>query len=162
MADVYAFLELEGVEGEAQDSEYQGKIELQSFSWGASNNSSYAVGTGSGISKGHIHDISFSKYTCKASLRLFERAVTGKPVPKGKLSLLKLTGDKKIPYFVVDLENVVVTSYQIAAHSDGQLPTESSTIHFVIAKSKYQPQGNEGDPSGNVDFGWNLQKNAPA
>ncbi len=162
MADVYAFLELEGIDGEAQDSEHSGKIELQSFSWGASNNSSFAVGTGSGISKGQIQDISFSKFTCKASLRLFERAVNGKPVPKGKLSLLKLTGEKKIPYFEVELENVVVTSFQIAAHGDGQLPTESSTLHFVQMKSKYLPQGNEGDPSGNVDFVWNLQKNVAA
>ena len=50
----------------------------------------------------------------------------------------------------------------IAAHGDGQLPTESSTLHFVQMKSKYLPQGNEGDPSGNVDFGWNLQKNVAA
>ena len=49
MADIYAFLELEGIPGEAQDSEYKDKIELQSFAWGASNNSSYTSGTGSGI-----------------------------------------------------------------------------------------------------------------
>ena len=34
MADVYAFLELKDIEGEAQDSKYEKKIELQSFSWG--------------------------------------------------------------------------------------------------------------------------------
>ena len=56
-ADVFAFLELEGIEGEAQDSHYHGKIELQSFSWGASNNSSFAVGTGGSVGKGQIHDI---------------------------------------------------------------------------------------------------------
>jgi type VI secretion system secreted protein Hcp len=163
MADeIYAFLELEGIEGEATDSEYDGKIALHSFAWGASNNSSFAHGTGGSVSKGHIHDISISKVTCKASLRLFERAVTGKHVPTGKLVLCKMQGETKIPYFVVDLEHVVVTSYQIAAGGGGQLPMESATLHFVIAKSKYQPQGNEGDASGNVDFGWNLQKNVPA
>ena len=44
MADIYAFLELEGIPGEAQDSAYKDKIELQSFAWGASNNSSYTSG----------------------------------------------------------------------------------------------------------------------
>jgi hypothetical protein len=29
-------------------------------------------------------------------------------------------------------------------------------------QSHYKPQSNEGDPLGNVDFGWNLQKNEAA
>jgi len=162
MADVYAFLELEGIEGEAQDSDHTGKLELQSFSWGASNNSSFAVGTGGGVSKGQIHDISVSMFTSKASLRLLELAVTGKHIATAKLSLCKLSGDKKIAYFELDLEHVVVTSLQMAAGSDGQLPMESATLHFVKVKCKYQPQGNEGDAVGSVDFGWDLQKNQAA
>ena len=161
-ADVFAFLELEGIEGEAQDSDHQGKIELQSFSWGASNNSSFATGTGGSVGKGQIHDISISMYTSRASLRLMERAVNGQHINKAKLSLLKQSGDKKIPYFELDLEHVVVTSFQISAHSGGQLPMELATLHFVKVKSKYLPQGNEGDATGNVDFGWDLQKNVAA
>jgi type VI secretion system secreted protein Hcp len=162
MANIYAFLELQDIEGESQDPKYEKKIELQSFSWGASNNSSFASGTGSGIGKGQVHDISCSKFTDRSSLRLMERAVNGKPIDSGKLTLLKQSGDTKIAYFELDLTNVVVTSFHVAAGSDGQLPMESLTLHFVEVKSKYLPQGNEGDPSGNVDFGWNLQKNAAA
>ena len=125
-ADVFAFLELEGIEGEAQDSDYQGKIELQSFSWGASNNSSFAVGTGASVGKGQIHDISISMYMSRASLRLMERAVNGLHVNTGKISLLKLSGDKKIPYFEIDMDHVVVTSHNISAHGGGQLPMELS------------------------------------
>lgn len=161
-ADVFAFLELEGIEGEAQDLDYQGKIELQSFSWGASNNSSFAVGTGASVGKGQIHDISISMYMSRASLRLMERAVNGLHVNTGKISLLKLSGDKKIPYFEIDMDHVVVTSHNISAHGGGQLPMESATLHFVKVKTKYLPQGNEGDAQGNVDFGWDLQKNVSA
>ena len=39
---------------------------------------------------------------------------------------------------------------------------ESFTLHFVKVESKYLPQGNEGDPAGNVEFGWDLQKNVTA
>jgi hypothetical protein len=39
---------------------------------------------------------------------------------------------------------------------------ESATLHFVKVKTKYLPQGNEGDATGNVDFGWDLQKNVAA
>jgi type VI secretion system secreted protein Hcp len=162
MADVYAFLDLEGIPGESQDSEYTDKIELQSFSWGASNNSSYATGTGSGIGKGQIHDISCSKFADKASLKLMERAVNGKPIPSGKLSLLKLSGETKMAYLELELTDIVVTSWQVAAGADGHLPMESMTLHFVKVQSHYKPQGNEGDPAGNIDFGWDLQQNVAA
>jgi type VI secretion system secreted protein Hcp len=162
MADIYAFLDLAGIEGESQDSEYTNKIELQSFSWGATNNSSFASGTGSGIGKGQIQDISCSKYTDKASLKLMERSVTGKPIDSGKVSLLKQSGDTKIAYFEIDLTNVVVTSFQVSATGDGSLPMEAFTLHFVKAQSHYKPQGNTGDPAGNVDFGWDLQQNQSA
>jgi type VI secretion system secreted protein Hcp len=161
-ADVFAFLELEGIEGEAQDSEYEGKIELQSFSWGATNSSSFAVGSGGSVAKGQIHDISVSMYTSRASLRLMERAVNGLHIKKGKISLLKLSGEKKIAYFEVDLDHVLVTGFHISAHGGGQLPMESATLHFAKMKTKYLPQGNEGDAQGNVDFGWDLQKNVAA
>jgi type VI secretion system secreted protein Hcp len=162
MADIYAFLELEDIPGEAQDSEYKDKIELQSFAWGASNNSSYTSGTGSGIGKGQVQDISISKFTCKASLKLLERAVSGKPIPTGKLTLLKLSGDTKVAYFEAELENVVCTSFHISAGGGGQLPMESATLHFVKVKSTYKPQANEGDATGPIEFGWDLQKNEAA
>jgi len=162
MADIYAFLDLEGIEGESQDSDYTNKIEILSFSWGATNNSSYSSGTGSGIGKGQIQDMSFSKYADKASLKLMERAVNGKPIDSGKLSLLKQSGDTKIAYLEYDLTNVVVTSFQQSATGDGQLPMESFTLHFVKVQSHYKPQGNTGDPAGNIDFGWDLQQNTSA
>jgi type VI secretion system secreted protein Hcp len=158
-ANIYAFLELEGIEGESQDSQYTNKIELQSFAWGASNNSSFEHGTGASIGKGQIHDIACSKYTDKSSLKLFERAVNGKHINSGKVSLLKQSGDTKIPYLEIKLTNVAVTSFNLAAGSGGDLPVESFSLHFVKMHANYLPQGNEGDPTGNVDFGWNLQQN---
>ena len=162
MADIYAFLELEGIEGEAQDKDYTNKIEILSFSMGAANSSSFASGTGSGVAKGTFSDINFIKHTDKASVKLFERTINGKPINRGKLSLLKLSGETKIAYLVYELTNIAVTSWQISGTSDGTLPTESFSLAFVQIQTHYQPQGNEGDPAGNVDFGWNLQQNAPA
>jgi type VI secretion system secreted protein Hcp len=162
MADIYAFLDLEGIEGEAQDSDYEGKIEILSVSLGASNTSSYGSGTGPSVAKGNIQPINFTKYTDKASVELFKRAVTGKPIDSGKLTLLKLSGDTKIPYYKVDMTNVVVTSFQTAASGDGNLPMESFSLSFVEVQLVYQPQGNEGDPAGNKDFKWNLQKSSVA
>lgn len=159
MAQIYAFLDLEGVEGESQDDAYQKKIELQSVSWGSTNNSSFRAGTGSGIGQGDTHDISCTKYTDKASLTLHQKCTMGKVIPSGKLTLLKQQGDSKIAYFEVKLTNIVITSWHISGSGDGNLPMESFTLHFVKHESSYKPQGNEGDPAGNVDFSWDIQKN---
>ena len=157
--EIFAFLDLDGIEGEAEDSKFSKQLALQSVGWGATNSSSYAQGTGpTSQSKGQLHDISFSKYMCKGSLRLLERAVSGKPITKGTLSLVKMVGEEKHAYFVVNLENVLVTSLHISANG-GILPMESCTISYVVAKPEYKPQGNEGDASGKIHWGWNTQTN---
>jgi type VI secretion system secreted protein Hcp len=159
MAQIYAFLHLEGVQGESQDDKYTDKIELQSFSWGSSNNSSFRAGTGSGIGQGDTHDISCTKYTDRASLNLHKLCTTGKVCPSGKVTLLKQQGEDKIPYFEVDLTNVVITSWNISGSGDGNLPMESFTLHFVKHKSTYKPQSDPGDATGGVEFSWDIQKN---
>jgi type VI secretion system secreted protein Hcp len=159
MAQIYAFLELDGIEGESQDSDYAKKIELQSMSWGSTNNSSFRHGTGSSIGQGDTHDISCSKYTDKASLNLHKYCTIGKVIPSAKLTLLKQQGDSKIAYFEVKLTNVVVTGWHLNAGGDGNLPVEQFNLHFVKHESSYKPQGDSGDPQGNVDFNWDIQKN---
>src|SRR3979490_1154119 len=126
--DVYAFLELDGIEGEAQDSKYEKKIELQSFSWGASNSSSFASGTGGSTAKGQIHDISVSMYTSRASLWLMQRAVNGQHIKKGKLTVGNLHGETKMGYFELELRHGVVAASHTAAGGDGHLPMESATL----------------------------------
>jgi type VI secretion system secreted protein Hcp len=160
MVGLYAFIDLEGIEGEATDQDYKDKIEVQSVSWGGTNHSSFKHGTGGTISKGQMHEISFSKYMCKASLKLFERCVDGSHIPTGTLTLCKMSGDdNKIKYFEVELDKVYVTSYNVSAHGGGDLPMESITLSFVQAKTKYLPQKNEGYAAGNIGFGWDMQRN---
>ena len=160
MADeIFAFLHLEGIEGEAEDSKYKNCLALLSVGWGATNSSSYSQGTGpTSHNKGQLHDISFSKYMCKGSLRLLERALTGKPIKNGTLSLVKQVDNNKFAYFEVKLQDVLVTSLHISANG-GILPMESCSISYVVAKPEYKPQGNEGDASGKIHWGWNTQTN---
>lgn len=160
MAQIYAFLELQGIDGESRDQEYQDKIELQSVQWGSSNHSSFEHGTGSGIGIGAMHNIVCSKYMDKASLNLHKYCMTGKVIPSGQVTLLKLQDQTKIAYFKVKLTNIVVTSWNLSGNGDGQLPMETFELHFVKSESTYLPQGDSGDPEGNVDFNWDIQANA--
>jgi len=53
MAVVDYFLKIDGIDGESQDSKHKGDIELESFSWGATQagTSSYGGGMGAGKSR---------------------------------------------------------------------------------------------------------------
>jgi type VI secretion system secreted protein Hcp len=157
MADICAFLKLEGVVGEAQDANYEEHIELQSVSWGATNNSSYSTGSGPGIGTGQVHNMSFSKFMCKASTELMKRVIKGLPIDSGKLILCKRNADDPLEYYTCDMENIVITQYNFAAGNAGQLPMESFSIDFVTVKPNYVAQSNDGSGSGNHGFGWNLQ-----
>jgi len=158
--EIYAFLHLEGVDGEAEDADFKKHLALQSVAWGATNGSTFSQGTGpTSQNKGQLHDITFSKYLCAGSLRLLERALTGEPIKKGTLSLVKMVGTTKMVYFKVVLENVSVNQVHISANG-GILPMESCTISYVIARPEYKPQSNTGDAaSGKVHWGWNCQEN---
>ena len=55
-------LELEDIEGESKVEDFEKKIDISSFSWGASNSGSAHTGGGaSGGGKGNIHDMSLTK-----------------------------------------------------------------------------------------------------
>jgi type VI secretion system secreted protein Hcp len=158
MADICAFVKFDGVNGEAQDANYQDHIELQSVSWGATNNSSYSDGTGPGVGTGQVHNMSFSKYMCKASTELMKRVIKGIPIDSGRLILCKRNGDDPLEYYTCDMENIVVTQYNFHAGNSGDLATESFSIDFVIVKPNYVAQSNDGSGAGNHGFGWDLQK----
>ena len=160
MAEGFAFLKLEGIDGESQDQDYPDQIQLQSMSFGVSNAGSFGYGTGGGTGKANIQDISCSKFVDKASVRLWQYCATGKHIPSATITLLKQSDETKIDYYKYELTDVMITSYQKSASGGGDLPMESFSLAFAQIKTTYQPQGNTGDATGNVDFGWDLQKAA--
>jgi len=93
---------------------------------------------------------------------LMERAVSGKVINTGKLTLLKMSGETKLAYLELELKKCVVTGFHVSASGNGQLPMESATLHFVKVKSTYIPQSNEGHAESGVEFSWNLQTNEHA
>lgn len=159
MAEGYAFLKLEGIEGEAQDADYADHIAVQSWSQSVSNNASFGAGsTGGGVGRAVHGDMSFTKYIDKATVNLCKFCTTGKHVDKATLTVLKQSGDTKIPFYTVEMTDCMITAHNLNGTGSGDLPMEHLAIAFAEIKYSYQPQANTGDASGNVDFGWNLQK----
>jgi len=159
MAEFHAYLSLDPIKGESEDKDHTGWIELESFSWGASNNSSISTGTGAGIGIGNIGDFHFTKPIDKASMNLFLYSMTGKNIATGTLEIIKRSGDTSIKALAVTLTDVYVTSVQMAQSNSGQAGMESFSLTFVQCSSVYTSESDTGDGSGPVTFNWNQKTN---
>jgi len=137
MAESCFYLQLDGVDGECQDDGYKDHLDIQSFSWGATNSSSYSAGAGPGVGTGQVHNMSFNKFMCQGSPTVLE-------------------------YYTVDMEKVIITSYHISASGGAQLPMESFSLDFVVVKPNYVKQEDDGSGKDNHGFGWNVSTNSEA
>jgi type VI secretion system secreted protein Hcp len=163
MADeFYCFLDLDGIEGSATDSDYEDTIPVHSYSWGVTNHGNFGHGPGGSKHRGQIHEINISKIMCKASPTLMQYCTTGDHISEGTLSLCWQSGDTKKAYYEVKMKHIRLTSHQQAGSGGAQHPMESLSLQFVEMESTYTPQDNEGSAGGGVRFAWNLQKNEKA
>ena len=151
-------LELDGIPGESIDAQRPGAIEIQSFSFGASN-SGTIVGGGGGAGKVSFSDITFSKNLDKSSPILYLHCAQGKHIPKATLYVRKSGSDKPVEYYVITLSDVLVTSVQTSG--GGGLPMESLSLNFAKIEFSYAAQKPDGSLESPVKSGWNIATNMP-
>src|SRR5882724_7629013 len=129
------FLMLDGIKGESSDDKHKGEIDIESFSWGLAQQGSGQRGTGSGTGKVDVHDINITKRVDKSSPTLQLACANGKHITKGKLTLRK-AGENPLDYLTVDLESILVSSYQVSGSNGGGIPSESIALNFVKVKTE--------------------------
>lgn len=156
------FLELAGVAGESTAAGMEGKIELYSWSMGASNPTT--VGSGAtGISAGKVSLSSFNamKKTEKSSPTLFTACCTGKHFASATVTMRKAAGEGGQKAFLVYVfTDVMVESVQWSGSSGGDdTPTESVSFAFGKIEITYQQQDSAGGSVGQpVKGSWDLMK----
>lgn len=155
-AAVDMFLKIEGVDGESRDDKHKAEIDIQSWSFGASQSGSMAAGGGGGAGKVVMQDFHFTKSIDKASPKLFEALATGKHLKEAKLVL---RGSSSMEYLVITLSDVLVSSYSTGGSSSEDRPTESISLNFAQIKMSYVEQDAKGSPGAAVEFGWDLKAN---
>ncbi len=156
------FLDLTGVEGEATAKGMEKKIEIYSFSWGASNPTTVSSGA-TGLSAGKVSVSSFNimKKTEKSSPKLFQACCTGKHFDKAVVTMRKASGDGGQKAFLTyTFTDVMVESVQWSGSTGGDdTPTESVSLAFAKVAITYQQQDSKGGSVGNaVDASWDLTK----
>jgi type VI secretion system secreted protein Hcp len=154
------FMDIAGVEGESTAKGMEKKIEIYSFSWGASNPTTVGAGA-TGISAGKVSISSFNimKKSEKSSPKLFSACCNGKHFDTATVTMRKATGDAGQKAFLTyTFTDVMVESVQWSGSSGGDdTPTESVSFAFVKVAVSYQQQDSKGGNVGNpVDASWDL------
>ena len=151
------FLKVEGIEGESIDRTHGGQIELESWSWGASQAGSASLG---GTGKVQFTDFHFTKTVDKSSPKLVEALASGEHIPSIELTVRK-AGDQPLEYMKVKLSDCIVSSYSVAGGSTagGDKPMESISLNFAKIEFEYTEQKADGSAGATTRMGWDLAKN---
>lgn len=152
-SDIY--LQIDGIKGESTDSEHKDWIDVLSSSHAISQ-AAAASGTSSGINP---NELVITKHVDASSPKLFEACASGKHIKKVTLEMMRATGDKRVKYLAVEMNQVVISKVQLNAAESEDLPGESVSFNYGTIKWTYTQQKSDGSKGGNVTGGWNLVEN---
>lgn len=153
------FLDIKDVPGESTAKGQEGKIEIYSFSWGASNPTTIGSAA-AGISAGKVSVSSFNvmKKTDKASAKLFAACCTGDHFDTMKVIMRKATGaGGQDAFLTYSFTTVFVESIQWSGSTGGDdTPTESVSFAFGKVEIEYKKQGKDGKLAVDGQASWDL------
>jgi type VI secretion system secreted protein Hcp len=156
MAKTNMYLKLEGIDGESIDEDHKGWIELIEFTWLVDANASFEVGQGGQAKQSHIHEIQAQKFCDKASVVLWKNCTTGRHIPKGHISCMKLDGETRVEYLKIDLNDIMVKKVHWSGQTEEVLKEDIELI-FAEFKQTYTLQRDLGGAGGGREFGYNVQ-----
>jgi len=153
---VDVFLKLGDIKGESKDAKHAGEIDVLSWSWGLSQPSTAASGSGGGAGKVNFSDFSFTHTVDKASPLLMKACATGQHVKEGTLVTRK-AGKGQQEYLIIKMSDVLVTSVQ--SSSGGESPMESVSMQFAKVDLEYKPQKADGSLDAGLHFKYDVKAN---
>jgi len=162
MAQVDYFLKVKGIDGESQDSKHKSEIQLESWSFGATQGGTMGYGGGGGAGKVQLQDFHFVMKANKASPKLFEACATGQHIDQAILTCRKAGGQQEefLKYTFTDL---LVSSYQTGGSGGSDvIPMDQIAVNFTKIEIEYKEQNNKGQVTGSVKGTWNTKENKAA
>jgi len=154
-----AFLKLDGIEGESPDAKHGKEIQLLSFSFGAAQPATAAVGGGMGAGKVQFQDLHCTHHVDKASPKLLLACATGQHIPKGVMVVRK-AGGEQLEYITVTMTDVMVSSVSAGGTASGsEVPNEQFSLNFSKIQFDYKEQKPDGSLGGTVAMGYDVKAN---
>jgi type VI secretion system secreted protein Hcp len=154
-----AFLQLGDLKGESPVKGFEEQIQILAWSWGMSQTGTTHHGTGGGAGKVNVQDLSFTHYVDSSSPPIIQACCKCTHYDEAILSLRKAGGDP-LPYLVITLNDIIITSVSTGGSSGEDLQTENVTLNFSKFKYSYQPQDKTGAKTGgSIDVEYNIAVN---
>lgn len=155
------FLELtNGIKGESVDSKHAGQIDVLSWNWAMNQSGTTHLGKGGGGGKVQVSDIQLAKYVDLSSNDLIKKCCNGSHIDKATLYVRKAGGEDPLEYFKIEMEHVMITSYQTGGGSDGlDRIMENLTLNFAKFNITYIQQDEKGGQKATATAGWNIAEN---
>ena len=151
------FAKIGDIKGESTDSAFKDQVELLSWSWGVSQETTAAFGSGAGSGKASFQDFTFTHKFDKASPVLWKACATGKHFPDATITQRK-AGEGQKEFLVIKFSEVFITSVQPEGAGSGDL-REAVTFQFSKAELEYKPQKPDGSLDAGVFFKYDIKGN---
>jgi type VI secretion system secreted protein Hcp len=153
-----AYLKIEGINGESEDDRHRNWIEVSNVIYAIHQPRAEVVSTAGGMTTGRaeLYPITFTKLADVASPVLLQTCATGKTISKAVFEFLRADGDgKAIPYFKIELENLIVSN-MTPDSGDGGIIRERVQLAYARIKWNYTRQSIRGGAQGNTSGGWDC------
>ncbi len=159
MAAVDFYLKIDGIDGESADHKHKGSIDIESFSWGATQMGSHSSGGGGGAGKVSMQDFHFVMKVNKASPKLMLACATGQHIKKAVL-IARKAGKEQQEYMKVTMSDLLVSSYQTGgSEGSNTLPSDQISMNFAKIEIEYKEQKPDGTLGGAIKAGYDLKSN---
>jgi type VI secretion system secreted protein Hcp len=153
------FLKINGIDGESEDSAHKDEIEVLSWSWGVSQQSSMHAGSGGGAGRATVNDLVFAHLIDRATPNLTQYCLTGKHIDEAKLVVRK-AGGTPLEYIKFTMTDVIVTAVNPSGVSESQQrPLESVSLSFAKLTQEYVVQNAQGGSGGAITATFDIKKN---
>ena len=122
------FLKIDGIDGDSSAHKHKGEIEILSFSWGITNQTSTGGGGGGGVGKAVVQDFIIVKEVGSSSPQILEKCCRGQHIPSVSLTLA--SKETKLEYMNIKLEDVLISSYQTGGAGGGSAAMDEVKFNF--------------------------------
>jgi len=151
------FAKIGDIKGESLDDKHKDEIEVLSFSWGVTNSTAIATGSGAAAGKATFHDLSIVHRIDKASPKLLEACATGRHLKDATITHRK-AGKGQQEYLVIKMSDVIITGVSFGG-SSGASGSENVTMAFAKVDLEYKPQNPDGSLDAGIHFKYDIKAN---
>ncbi|MEM6676361.1 MAG: type VI secretion system tube protein Hcp [Pseudomonadota bacterium] len=153
-----AFLELPDIPGEATRSGHEEQIEINSFQWSHINRGAAKIGSGQTRGSVEAGPVLLGKFMDKSSPYIWQSCCSGKSFDGVKIYFQKATGDGYMDYVTIELNECIITRYDIVTDMEQQLNREIIGFdagHIIFC---YETQESDHSAGGPEETEWNYGK----